>query len=731
MSLPDEIIRQRDFSSGEIDPDAIRRDDLDVYKSAIRYGRNVVATHTGGLVRRPGRRFLFEDEGIVMDFKPFDNAAYKVVFVAGGVRVRTLDGALAASLTAPWGANDLTSLVFEAMDNEIFVAWRGQTQVIKVAEGTFAWSIQGYAFSTGLDGSRRMPFYRFEVTQNITMRPSALSGTITVKFSGPVLSFQHVGVVFRYAGRQIRITAVQSSTQATAACIERLPNTYKVTVESGLGFSIGQIVETDTSNAKGEVVAVSGNDVSIVSVDKLTTPQVGETLVGPTASSKITAVVTTTIGAAVQWDEQFISNYRGWPRSVSKDRQRLIFTNFAQKKNAVFWLAAGNNRDGSIGADPDNAMLEFISAECQVYHLVGGYDEFALTDKGVFYIPISVGQPLQPGSVEFRPIFSSELAAIRPIEVTEGLIFVDKSQTGIYAITATGQTARPYIANEINRFHRHLFDGVLSIAATSATKEFPSRQIYVVNEDGSYVVGQYNPDRDYIGWLRQGGAGRVLSVAGAYGNVVLMSVYTFNGVDVGVAEELDYSLLCDCALTISGDDSGNFLSLNDGAPLLLRSGQKLSLSSTVSSFYAGREVSVFAGGFYFGTVDVPESGIINGFAEYDEITIGIDFDWELHPLLTNFEGGQSVGGQASGGQGEQKRKIKKMLLTVRDTQEFAVGNRIFGSYRGGEDMSLPVPLRDETYKYRETGRSYDPDVTIKSTFPGPFKLIELFTKVTV
>jgi hypothetical protein len=72
-----------------------------------------------------------------------------------------------------------------------------------------------------------------------------------------------------------------------------------------------------------------------------------------------------------------------------------------------------------------------------------------------------------------------------------------------------------------------------------------------------------------------------------------------------------------------------------------------------------------------------------------------------------------------------------MMITVRGTQEFQVGNRVFGSYRGGEDSSLPVPLRDDTYRYREVGRSYDPTVPFSSTFPGPFKLIELNTKVTV
>lgn len=725
MSLQEQIIRQRDFTSGEIDPDAVRRDDVQALKSAVRYARNMVSIHTGGISRRPGRRFLFEDKGVNMDFKPFDDVSYTVVFVAGGVKVRTEDNALVGTLPAPWTADDLESLVFEAMDNEIFVAWSGRTQVITIAEGTLVWSIADYQFRIGVDGSIRMPFYRFKSTSGITLRPSAVTGTITLFFSAAVLDPSHVGAVFRYGGRQVKITAVLSSTQATATVIETLPTTYNLTVGSGSGFSIGQTFETDTTGVKGEIVGVSGTTITIVPTDKLTVPTTGEKLVSPSSASAISAVTGTTPAATVQWDEQFASDYRGWPRSVSKDRQRLIMSNWQQFKSAIFWTASGDNRDGLIGGEADDAMLEYITTECQVYHVVGGYDEFAVTDKGIFFIPISVGSPLQPGSVEFRPIFASEIANIRPIEVTEGLIFVDKSRNGVYAISATGQTARPYIANEVNRLHRHLFEGVRSMAATSPTSDFPARQIYVVNADGSYVIGQYNPDSDYIGWLRQEGAGSVVSVAGEYGKVIFMSLYTFNGVEYGVAEAQDYDLLCDCASTFSSDDFSDFLELNDGSALTLNNGNALSFNGIITNFYAGKTVELFAGGFYFGAIDVPEDGVIDGYGEYASITIGVGFSWELRPLLTNFEGGQPIS------QGMQRRKIAKMLATVRQTQEFSIGNRVYGSYRGGEDMSLPVPMRDDTYRYRETGRSYDPTVPFTSTFPGTFKLIELTTEVTV
>lgn len=726
MSLNDQIIRQRDFTGGEINPDAIRRDDMELLKFAVRYARNMVSTNTGAITRRPGRRRLFEDRGVIEEFKPFDDVAYRVVFVAGRVKIRSEDGALVASLAAPWTESDLESLVVETMDNEIFIAWRGAPQVVTVQQGTLMWSIGAYAFSVGIDGARRTPFYRFKTTLGISMKPAARTGSnINVVFSAPVLVSAYVGVLFRYAGRQLRITNVLSATTARATIVEELPPTYDINVASASGFSIGQIVETDTTNMKGGIVKITGNQLQIVVFDKLTVPTNGETIVGPTASSTISSFAEASEpGATTQWDEQFISAYRGYPRSVSKDRQRLIFCNFPQFKSAVLWSATGDNRDFEVGADPDDAIFEYISAECQVFHVTGGYDEFVITDKGVYYVPVSVGTPLQPGSVEFRPIFSQELANVKPVEVTEGVIFIDKSGTGIFAISATGQTARPYIANEINPYSRHLFEGVKSIAVTSGTGNFPTRQIYAVNADGTVVVGQFNANRDNVGWLKWGN-GIVRSVTGSYGSVLFMTDYDFGGDSVGVAEQADYDLLFDCATTFDTSDQTDFLSLANGSPLTLADGSKISLSGTVATFYAGREVDVHGGGFYLGKIAVPESGIITTFAGYDELTIGVSWDWEMTPLFPRFDDGQPVG------QGEQRRKVEHMVATVRETQEFQIGNRVFGSHRGGEDMAEPVPTRDDTYKYREVGRSYDPVVPIKSTFPGNFKLIELATRITV
>lgn len=351
-----------------------------------------------------------------------------------------------------------------------------------------------------------------------------------------------------------------------------------------------------------------------------------------------------------------------------------------------------------ITDDATSEIVEMIEADCRVYHVVGGYDQFAVTDVGVFYIPISAENPLRPGSVEFRRVYAGGVANVRPVQVTEGVVFVDSSQTGIYAVSATGQTARPYIANELTQFHRHLFRGIKALAASSGTPEAPTRQIFAINADGSVVIGQFNVEGQYVGWLPWAGQGEVHSIAARMGDVVLSTRYTGGNGDIYVAEQVKPDLLFDCKLKVGSSDL---------------------------SFLAGTTVQVLADSFYMGDVVVGAGGVITGFDAFADVWIGFSYDWHVIPNLQDFEGGEAFG------QRLRRRKVSRVNIKVRDTQEFRIGNRLLAGYEGGDDTALPMPLRRDVYQYRELGRSYDPQYKISQTIPGKFKLLELTTELTI
>lgn len=706
MSIAKQVIRQRDWSAGEIDPDGERRDDTEVFKYGERKSLNMQSLRTGGVENRNGRSYLYQDDGVRDDFRLLPNIRHSVTFAHQRATIRNEAGATIATLTAPWTNAILDQLVWTSNDNMIFVTGPGmRPQVIEINKNTAAWSIRNYDFRVEIDGTVSVPFYRFD-DFGVTLRPSAQSGVVTVTFSGAVLNASHVGVIFRYAGKQLRIQSVTSATTGTALCLEPLNPTvqYPMVNANEITFAIGQTVSTTISGVQGEVVGidVAGKTVTIVVTNRWRAPAADERLVGPGSDAAIINTGTTIVspGATTQWDEQFISPRRGWPQSVSKDRQRLIFSNFPQLKQAIVWSAVSDPFDLQVNADASGAIFELIDADCQVFHVVGGYDEFAITDIGAFYIPISAETPLTPGSVEFRRIYAGEVANVKPIEVTEGVLFVDESLTGIYAITATGQTARPYVATEISQFHRHLFNGVKSLTSNYGTPKNAARQIFVVNADGTVVVGQYSNEREFVGWRLWNGDGVVNSVSARFGDVIFSTMYATIGTPLYVAERIDVDRELDCSVVYNG--------------------------SGTLPFPVGETVQVIADGFYLGDFVVgPGNTVAVNVSDYALIYVGKEFDWYLTPNLSDFEGGEAFG------QRQRRRKVSKVNAKVRDCQEFKIGNKVLCTWLGGEDTSQPMPKRSGVFTYRETGRSFDPEFTISKTIPGRFKLLELTTEVTI
>lgn len=719
--IPKMISRQKDFSAGQLNQNAHRRDDRPEFKFGIRHGRNVVASNSGSLLRRIGRTLLHVGKGVRDEFRPHTGLEFQITFAGGKFEARQ-GRTLVASLAAPWTEAMLPKLRWSYAIEKIIVCGPApmRPQVIEYTRATAAWSITPFAVDLTVNNARRNAFFRFE-PNGVTFQPSARTGIITVTASGPTFVPGHVGVHFRYVGKQFIVTAYTSPTLVTAQVREELPPTYDITVPSTVGFSLGEIVEATISGFKGEIVAIPNlTHLIVVSMNSWNELANGDKLVGPVDSETVTTFINAALGATIQWDEEFMSDVRGWPQSVSTDVQRMIYCNFPQAKNFILWSAVNAPFDCFLSGISTAAILEYIPKECTVFHVIGGYDEFALTDAGAWYIPISGGTPLQPGSVEFRQISSSAIADITPITVTEGVIYADAVLNRISAITATGQTARPYQVSEISRYHNDLFNNVVALAASSVDPTIAGRQMFIVNGDGSYVVGRYEQDRDYVGWFLQDGQGEVTHVQARYDSVIFSVTYGA----LSVAEQIDAASLLDCGATV--DENGQTpWTLANGPPLQLSTGAALHFARRTLLEFAGKTVQVTADGFYLGSFAIGLDGVLTLPGSYASVMVGFKWDVEIEPNLGDFEGGEAFG------QRLRRRKISKALLRVRNSQQFSIGAREFGAYRQGENMDAPLVARTETYVWRESGRSYDPNFRISQTVPGSFELLELTTELTI
>lgn len=726
MSINKAILRQRDFTAGELDDNAERRSDLDIHGKGLRRALNVRARDTGALTRRPGRRALYFDTGVHELIRPISTQVFDITFAEERFTVRLQGGGVVANITGcPWTAALLPLISWQVVGLQIFVCARGmQTHYIEFDPDAGTWSLFAYEFDEGSGGRVKAPFYRF-AAGGITLTPSALTGSITLTASADVFNADHVGVMFTYAGKMVEITAYTSPTEVTATVLEALPPTWRVTVDTTDGFAVGQSVEGSVSNTVGEVVAVpSSTTVDILVYNNFSGFQADEYVVGTNGRGKVTSQTKTSIplGAAINWEEQFMSEYRGWPGSVAFDSERLIFCDFAQLEDAILESAIGNPFDfDAAEGSPTSAIFTRVPTPCRVLQVIGGQDQFILTDRGIFFIPVSESAPLQPGNDRFKRIAATAAANVRAVLAGDAVIFVGSEVNRLFAILPTGDNTAPYQIRPLTDFHQHLFPDPIAIAVSEGSTEAPGRHLYVVNSDGTLVVGRYTEGADFMGWFPWESTGLVTDVAAAFGSVILTVEYQA----ANVVEAVDDSKMLDGVVSLADFVGNDEIDTSTGAPIQTSTGASIVTENGALIPFAGVTMYGWADGFFLGEIDIDAEGRVDFPTGYTDREVGWLFTPEVQPWIPTFEGGQDYG------QATRKRKVAKVLIAYRDSQTFLADGREYAGYQVGDDMGEPRPLRDGAAKYRQLGRSYDPVVDISQPTPGALTIVEITTEVTV
>lgn len=701
--IPSIVLAQRDFSAGVVDFDARRRDDTTILKAALQAGTNMRPLSAGGMIDRPGREFQYFTDGRPGWARPSPGVRHKISFGDGTFTARTEDNVSNTTLAGcPWAEADIPNLKWCMADDTIIVAGIGTTmppQVIYYDVDEDEWTRVEFAFQEELNGDIRQPYYRF-AAGGITMQPSALTGSITVTFSDDVLVAGHVGKIFRYFDYEMEFTAVASAVEGTATVTRALPGTRAITVGSTTGFGEGDAVEGATSGTAGVVSEIVSSTVMNV-VLEVPGSAFGttEVIVGPTARSTSSANSAATAAAFPIWDEQLVSDVRGYPEGVNFDRDRVMFYDFPLLGRAVVWSELGVIDAFNVGTLPTDGMFETLPVNCEVKYVDGGADQFVYTDVGVFYIPISSSSPLVPGSVEFRSIPSDGAAAVRPARTMDGAVFINQARNRVLSLRATGQTAQPYIVEDIGEYHRDLFSSPIELALSTGSSG--QELVYVLNDDGTMVAGKLNRGENLVGWFPWEGEGLIRYLASDRGDVLFGVEYELDSGSVLVVEEEDEDGLLDCLM--DGDDT-----------------------ATLAQF-VGLTGAVFENGIYGGQYVIAVDGTLTGWGGTPaDATVGFTFDGDIMPFVGNADAGQSQR------QRMRMRSIKQVACVVNGTAaELTFCGRVHSAYHANDDEGAAPERRNKTIFGRVAGRSHEPEIRLQRTAPGRLKVIEFSIEVTV
>jgi hypothetical protein len=560
----------------------------------------------------------------------------------------SIEAAGVMAITAPWSAANLDNLRWDQSGDIVFVACKDVQPHMIQRWSANSWSVVLYEPEDG-------PFL-VENTSNITITPSAITGSITLTASKAIFRSTNVGSLYSLTSEgqtvtanissqntftdAIRITGVDSSRVFTII----LSGTWAATVTlqrslesedgpwedvSGQSFSLNT-TETfddglDNQIAWYRIGVKTGQYTSgtvVATLDYALGAITGVVRVTAyTSGLVLTADVLKDLGgteATEIWAEGAWSTRRGFPTAVALHEARLWWGGKSKVWGSVTDAFDSFDPDfegdagpisRSLGVGPTDRINWLFSSG----RLLIGADinEYAARSS-------SLDEPLTPTQFNIKATSNQGSAAVMPVRIDSVPAFVNRTGMKVYQNELTGQTL-DYTATDLCQMVPEI--GNPRIVRLAVQRQ-PDTRIHAVRSDGTVALAVFDKAEDVLGWCEIETDGDVEDaiVLPAQPGVTDDYVYYVVKRDIDGAEVRYLEKWAQASDTIGG------LGLGGGSPYLEFDAYDVELTGSDSSG-AGVE-------FYF---SVPEQAIFIAVRGATAATCNI---WK-HPV-PNFPAGSSL-----------------------------------------------------------------------------------------
>ena len=498
------IAIQNSFTSGELDPKLIARDDVKAYDAGLTTALNVVVLPQGGVKRRPGLEYITElggspENGIrLVSFEFNTSDAYLLAFT--NLRMYVIKNGVLQTNIAGSGNDYLTTTITSAMLSEMCWVQSADTLIVTQEDmipkkitrtSDTAWTIVDVTFTFN-------PQHAF----TLTVENTSAAGTLTPS--------------------------------GTEGKIDLTTQHAYWTDPDDIGSYVNIIGGTQFGRAK------------IVDIESTTIAQ---------AIVEIPFFGTTAIANA-DWEhetgyEDTFSVSRGYPRTATFHQGRLFFggsksrpsTIFASRINAFFDFNPGEGLDddafvATLDTNQLNTITDVLSANyLQIF-----------TTGGEFFAPQDFSDPLTPSNF-IAKLQSSHGSKenIRVQNISGSTIYIQRQGKALneYIYDRGGDG---YLTSQISLLSSHLLSTPIDMSIRKATSTDEGDRLLVVNNDGTCAVYTLLRDQNIVAGTQFTTDGSFLNVGTVVDDQYVAVKRTINSVDKYYIELFNEAFTVDSGL---------------------------------------------------------------------------------------------------------------------------------------------------------------------------------------
>jgi hypothetical protein len=601
--------------------------------------------------------------------------------------------------------------------------FREQT-VIGCPEGLFVlaydgtWTLAAFVFAEAAGTEVAQPYWSFRGDTQI--RPSGLTGSVTVTATQPVFSAGYVGLRVRYNFREILITGYTSPTLVTGTVISSLPPSFNLVVQSGSSFRVGDAIIGADTDYQGVVVGITGNTITVTTTSFFDGPDVDEIVTGPSGGSKVVSKVQLSPEPSPIWDEPLFSPVRGYPRAGASAAGRLWLIDHPFIPDLVCASSVRGITDFEAGAEDDDAIVRQIGDNApRLLHIVNAGDLLLFSDRGCYFVTIRDGSLITPTTFNAIRFDDRSANAVRPVRVQDAVVFIQSSGEEVAAASLSGDFYSKWGVRTISTYHAHLVKSPVKLCGPSLFSPEPEKYMFVINGDGTVAAMSWFADFDAenVGFLPWETAGDYVSFSPCFGGYWAIVDRDIDGTTSRFLEKMDQTALVDCATAIT---QSAVLTVN-GADLDVNGGT-LTVTALAALPFAGATVRCYSGGWDLGDHEVAGDGTIAGSEDFpDDAFAG--FNFETRVLMWPQEWIESERA------GLLKARVVQGSVSVQSTGLFQIrankNTRTRGGYAFGDDLSEAPPLRTEVVRFPVTGVRDHPEIEVIKPGPTQFSVLAI------